>query len=272
MMLCVTILFMNVPHSGKYFAIAMAAVALTVSGRAEEFFVTNRDTSPQGTISFLDALGGRGVAEITPTDTVDVQGRVFLDGEAGPSVRCAGLRIGPGPDNARGGGLYIRKTELQVDGDITLSAPSGKSSDLHVEWQGMLGWTGRLEVAGSGGVLAWAGGRSINGGSLSLEGGTLRFKVQKPEVLDRVFTPNRAALVSLEGEFSAGKDAAVQLLLEQEATGATLPEGEYVLVRFGKMKGDVPRLVLDGAAAEQSEKISLKEADGSLILVVGAGK
>jgi hypothetical protein len=252
--------------------LALAAVVVTGSACGEEFFVTNQDTSDGGAVAFLDALNGRGVAEISPTDTIDIQGRVFVDDAAGPSLRCAGLRIGAGPDNTRGGGLYLRKVELQVDGDIMVSAPPRTSADLHVEWLGLLGWTGRLEISGAGGTLAWAGARSLNGGSLSLEGGTLRFKVQTRQVMDRVFTSNRPALITLDGEFLAGNETVVHLLLEQEAEGASLPAGEFLLVRFDKMAGDVPRLVVDGAAPDQMEKISLKSGDGGLMLVVDAGE
>lgn len=136
----------------------------------------------------------------------------------------------------------------------------------------MLGWTGRLEIVGAGGTLAWAGARSLNGGSLCLEGGTLRFKVQTRQVMDRVFTSNRPALITLDGEFLAGNETVVHLLLEQEAEGASLPAGEFLLVRFDKMAGDVPRLVVDGAASDQMEKISLKSGDGGLMLVVDAGE
>jgi len=261
-------IFYSMPKS---LIVSLVPFFLAMTGGAEEFFVSNQDISSQAPpVSFLDALGGHGVAEIGPADTITVQGRVILDDEAGQRLQCAALRIGAGPDNLHGGALYFRKTELQVDGDITLSAPTGTSADLHVEWLGLLGWTGRLEIAGAGGTLAWAGARSLNGGSLSLEGGTLRFKVQTREVMDRVFTPNRSALITLDGEFSSGSDAAVQLLLEQEAEGASLPVGEFVLVRSDKMAGDTPRLVVDGVAEEQREKISLKSGDNGLLLVVEA--
>ncbi len=259
---------MTLISSRKRLVVCLAPFLSVLTGWAEDFSVINRDTASLESISFLDALGGRGIAEISPTDTVSVQGLVFLDDQAGQPLRCASLQIGGGPDNKRGGGLFLRKTELQVDGDITLSPAPGALADLHVEWLASLGWTGRLEVVGAGGVLAWAGGRSLNGGSLVLQGGTVRFKVQTRGVMDRFFTPNRSALITLDGEFSADAEAVVQILLQQEAEGASLPAGEFVLVRSERTTGALPRLVVVGAPEDQREKMSLKSGDGSLLLVV----
>lgn len=234
-----------------------------------EFFAVNADHGSDSPIYFQDALGERRFGEIAASDSIDVQGRIILDDKAGAILECASLRVGPGEDNKRVGALFIRKMELRVRGDIKVTAADGMSADLHVENLGVLSCGGRIEISGNTAELVWAGAKSVDGGSLLLEGGALRFKVQTDAVFKKVFSSERPALVSLDGELSVGESSVVKIHLEKDVEGKELPAGEFLLVRCDKIAGGLPALELTGVATGQADKAKLKASDKGLVLVVG---
>jgi hypothetical protein len=89
-------------------------------------------------------------------------------------------------------------------------------------------------------------------------------------MLERVFSENRSALISVERDFSISGDSIVQVILEKEVVNSNLPKGEFIIVSSAKTSGEVPQLEITGVSPEQAERVSLKLDERRLKLIVAA--
>ena len=237
---------------------------------ADVSLVGNTDAKALASAPLLDSLGNHTVSDINRDAVLSVEGRVLLNDAAGPELECAELRIEVGSGQRFGAALYMRKVLLRVLGDVSISSKQGADATLALEQSSVFRWTGTMNVAGPSARFSIAGKCVVEGGSLDIEDAKVRLIIQTQDMLERVFSENRSALISVEREFSISADATVQVILDKEVINSDLPEGEFIIVRGATNSGEVPQLEITGVSPKQAARASLKLDERGLMLIVAS--
>jgi len=229
--------------------------------------------SADSSIPLGQALEGAGVSGVAADDDLVVSGIIRLDANEPPSeLSAASLSIG-GSEDYPAGFLSLVGGALKISGDIRLGDPARKpASIIQLAKGGQLQWGGDLVVVGSPGEREKSQvGLRIVGGTNVIEGKNLQVTDAYLEFLagsEKVWTEfaDRSALKLSGAAVLDGATIVFNQVDKQE--GAEVPAGEYLLLDGRAVEGEIPRLVLEGFAAEQISKISLKKDERGLSLVV----
>ncbi len=249
---------------------SMASHAPSRCLAADVSLVGNTDAKALAPAPLLDSLGNHTVSDIKRDAVLSVEGRVLLNDAAGPELECAELRLEVGSGQRFGAALYVRKVLLRVLGDVSISSKQGADATLALEQSAVFRWNGTMKLAGPSARFSMAGKCVVEGGSLDIEDAKVRLSIQTQEMLKRVFSENRSALISVEREFSISADATVQVILDKEVINSDLPEGEFIIVRGATNSGEVPQLEITGVSPEQAARASLKLDERGLMLIVAS--
>lgn len=238
---------------------------------ADVSLVGDTDGKGHTAAPLLDSLGIYTASDIKGDVVLSVEGRVLLNDAAGPEWECAELRIEVDSGARIPAELFVHKVLLRALGDVFInSSTQGASAKLMLQQSSVFRWTRTMKVAGPNAYLTIAGKCEVEGGSLDIESATVRFNIHTQDMLERVFSENRSALISVERDFSISGDSTVQVILEKEVVNSNLPEGEFIIVSSAKTSGEVPQLEITGVSPEQAERVSLKLDEGGLKLIVAA--
>lgn len=232
--------------------------------------VGNTDAKAKTAAPLLDSLGNHTLSDIKRDAVLSVEGRVLLNDAAGPELECAELRIEAGSGLSSPAALYVRKVLLRVLGDVSISSKRGADATLALEQSSVFRWTRTMQLVGPSARLSIAGKCVVEGGALDIESAKVRLNIQTQDMLERVFLENRAALISVEREFSISADSIVQVILDKEVVNSDLPEGEFIIVRSATTSGEVPQLEITGVSPEQAARVSLKLDERGLMLIVAS--
>jgi hypothetical protein len=237
---------------------------------ADVSLVGNTDPKAQGAAPLLDSLGNHTVSDIKRDAVLSVEGRVLLNDATGPELECTELRIDVGSGVRSPAALYVRKVLLRVLGDVSISSKKGADATLALEQLSVFRWAGTMKLTGANARLSIAGKCAVEGGSLDIASAKVRLIIQTKGMLEKVFSENRSALISVEREFTISADSIVQVTLEKEVVNSNLSKGEFIIVRSATTSGEVPQLEITGISPEQAARVSLKLDEKGLKLIVAA--
>jgi hypothetical protein len=262
----------------RHFSLAAAvicSIACHMSSHcmaADVSLVGDTDGKGHTATPLLDSLGIHTASDIKGDVVLSVEGRVLLNDAAGPEWECAELRIEVDSGARIPAELFVHKVLLRALGDvfITTSSTQGASAKLALQQSSVFRWARTMKVAGPSAYLTIAGKCEVEGGSLDIESAKVRLNIQTQDMLERVFSENRSALISVERDFSISGDSIVQVILEKEVVNSNLPKGEFIIVSSAKTSGEVPQLEITGVSPEQAERVSLKLDERRLKLIVAA--